>query len=102
MAVVLLWGRAASADPLIISPSVALAETFTDNVQFDTDDDADAITRLRLGLGFLYVTESSATTFNAGTSAFYRARSGQATFNLGSGRGASFRIASRPVPVYSG
>lgn len=75
--------RAAYAHPLTISPSVSLAESFTDNVEFDEDDHGDAITRLRLGLQFLYETESSLTTLNAGASAFYRTRSDQATINLG-------------------
>lgn len=71
------------ADPLTITPSIGLAESFTDNVEFNEQDHSDAITRLRLGLAFIYTTESSVTTFNLGASAFYRTRGNEATIDLG-------------------
>lgn len=82
VAFLLLSGAAASAEPLIVTPSVGLAETFTDNVFFDDTDKADAITRLRLHLNFAYQTATSTTNFSAGTSAAYLARNSTTTVDL--------------------
>lgn len=80
---VLLSGAAASAAPLTVTPNVGLAETLTDNVLFDDTDRFDALTRLRVGLGLAYQTQSSTTTLHARLSALYQARSSTATVNLG-------------------
>lgn len=98
----LLAGPApASANNLLVTPSVTLSEEYNDNIYFLPNKTYDFITRLRLGANLSYNTENSTTNSFLGTSAVYLARSANTTVNLAEAQRANLSTSYRWSPRLS-